>query len=113
MIQLPSYPGGKNGPGVYQTLINHIPPHDVFVSAFAGHCGVLQNKRPAGRNIAIDLDRAPLESWASAVSCRAAGNGTHGSFEIELFNCDCLEWLRVTFELDRIGTAPPQSAASR
>ncbi len=26
-----AYPGGKNGAGVYQTLINLIPPHEVYI----------------------------------------------------------------------------------
>ena len=56
-----SYPGGKAGSGVYQTLINQIPPHDVYVSATAGHDAVLRYKRPAARNIAIDLDPEPLK----------------------------------------------------
>ena len=40
-----SYFGGKGGPGVFQTIINEIPRHDLFVSAFAGHCSVLANPR--------------------------------------------------------------------
>ena len=49
-----SYPGGKAGSGVYQTLINQIPPHDTYISATAGHDAVLRYKVPAARNVAID-----------------------------------------------------------
>jgi len=31
-----SYPGGKNGQGVYQRIISLIPPHDVYVEPFVG-----------------------------------------------------------------------------
>jgi DNA adenine methylase len=41
------YYGGKDGAGVAQRLINQIPPHRVFVSAFLGDCAVLRRIRPA------------------------------------------------------------------
>ena len=60
-----TYNGGKNGSGVYQAIINQIPPHDVFISGFAGNCGVLANKRRASMaNIAIDLDASVVEGWS-------------------------------------------------
>lgn len=80
-----SYPGGKAGSGVYQTLINQIPPHDVYISATAGHDAVLRYKRPASRNIAIDLDPEPLKWWAGYRD------------DVELHNCDGIEWLRMNF----------------
>ncbi len=49
-----TYPGGKNGAGVYQTIINQIPPHDVYVEAFAGSAAVFRNKRPARVSALID-----------------------------------------------------------
>ena len=59
-----TYNGGKNGSGVYQAIINQIPPHVVFVSGFVGNCGVLANKRKALlQNIAIDLDDNVIEGW--------------------------------------------------
>lgn len=57
------YPGGKSGAGVWQTLINEIPPHDVYISATVGNDPVLRFKRPAVRNIAVDLDAAALDLW--------------------------------------------------
>jgi hypothetical protein len=62
-IALPTYNGGKNGSGVYQTIINQQPPHRVFISAFLGHCGVLRNKRPAEFNIGSDIDVGIIERW--------------------------------------------------
>ncbi len=51
-----TYRGGKNGDGVYQTIINQIPPHDLYVEAFAGSGAILIRKRPAYASIAIDAD---------------------------------------------------------
>src|SRR3954451_2058388 len=59
-----AWPGGKDGSGVVQRLINQIPPHDVFVSAFLGDCAILRKKLPAKLSIGIDLDRANIERWA-------------------------------------------------
>lgn len=54
------YPGGKGGAGVFQTIINHMPPHDTYIEAFAGSGAVLRAKRPALRNIAIDRSATAL-----------------------------------------------------
>jgi len=51
-----TYPGGKNGSGVYQQIINRIPPHKVYVEPFLGSGAILRMKRPAAINIAIDID---------------------------------------------------------
>lgn len=59
-----TYNGGKNGSGVYQQIINQIPPHKIFISGFAGNCGVLANKLPAPMaNIAVDIDTAVTDRW--------------------------------------------------
>lgn len=50
-----SYPGGKAGAGVYQTIINQQPPHDLYVEPFVGGGAILRAKRPALRSIALDL----------------------------------------------------------
>lgn len=31
-----SYPGGKSGAGVYQAIINQLPPHSTYVELFLG-----------------------------------------------------------------------------
>lgn len=49
-----TYPGGKNGAGIYQRIINHMPPHRTYIEAFLGSGAVLRNKRPAQLNIGID-----------------------------------------------------------
>lgn len=82
------YPGGKDGAGVVHRLVNQIPPHDVFVSAFLGDCAVLRRKRPAARSVGIDLDAAVLRRWIERP------NQVPG---LELYHCDGIEWLRHQF----------------
>lgn len=55
-----SYPGGKNGAGVYQSIINQMPPHEVYIEAFLGGGAIMRNKRPARLNVGIDRDQAAL-----------------------------------------------------
>lgn len=57
------YPGGKGGVGVYQTIINSMPPHDTYIEAFLGAGSVLRHKRPARRSVGIDLDDEIIQSW--------------------------------------------------
>jgi hypothetical protein len=42
-----TYPGGKRGAGVWQTLLNLIPPHRRWFELFAGGAGLWQRKAPA------------------------------------------------------------------
>lgn len=63
-----TYFGGKSGNGTYQTIINHIPPHEVFCSLFLGNCGVARRIRPAKINILNDLDVELIISWESAMT---------------------------------------------
>lgn len=58
-----TYPGGKNNTGVYQAIINQIPPHEVMISGFAGNCGVMANMAPATHRIAVDADKVVTEGW--------------------------------------------------
>jgi DNA adenine methylase len=51
-----TYPGGKNGAGVYQAIINRMPPHRVYIEPFLGGGAIMRLKRPAAVNIGLDLD---------------------------------------------------------
>src|ERR1700693_1648241 len=62
-----SYFGGKSGPGTYQTIINHIPPHDVFYSLFLGNCGVARHIKPAAFNVYNDIDPVICDAWRASV----------------------------------------------
>lgn len=56
-----SYPGGKNGPGVYQWIINQQPPHERYFELFLGSGAVLRHKRPASMSYGADLDLHPYK----------------------------------------------------
>lgn len=51
-----AYIGGKGGAGVAQTIINQMPPHEIYIEPFLGAGAVLRNKRPAARTIGIERD---------------------------------------------------------
>ncbi|AGB11015.1 TPA: DNA adenine methylase [Vibrio parahaemolyticus] len=64
-----SYLGAKGGSGVYQTIINLMPPHDTYIEAFLGSGVIMKKKAPAALNIGIDLDeRVLVESDFTAVN---------------------------------------------
>lgn len=59
------YPGGKGSDGIYQQIINHIPPHKIFVSAFAGKCGIFRNIMRTSTTVLNDRDPEILKYWRS------------------------------------------------
>jgi hypothetical protein len=81
-----SYPGGKGASGVVQTIINQQPPHDVYIEPFLGGGSVMRAKRPAARNIGIDLDEKTIADFREA-----------GSSGIELFCTSGIDWLDRRF----------------
>ena len=56
-----TYPGGKSGAGIYQRIINLIPPHRVYIEAFLGGGAILRHKKPADVSIAIDADARAID----------------------------------------------------
>ena len=52
------YPGGKGISGVYQRLINEIPPHRVYIEPYLGGGALMRYKLPAEINIGLDVDPA-------------------------------------------------------
>ena len=67
MIIIPntgSYYGGKNGSGVYQAIINQIPPHKVYIEPFLGKGAIMRYKKPAPvYNIGCELDEDLINSF--------------------------------------------------
>ena len=93
-----AYPGGKAGAGVYQRIINQIPPHDVYIEPFLGDGAVLRRKRPASVSIGIDADcRVLRERWMTVTG-------------LQLHCCDGIEWLKHRFDFYQIaGSAAAES----
>jgi len=50
------YPGGKGGSGVYQKIISLMPKHSVYYECFLGNGSILRYKKPAIKNIGIEID---------------------------------------------------------
>jgi DNA adenine methylase len=59
-IVMSSYFGSKATSGLCQPIIALMPPHDTYIETHLGGGAIMQRKPPALRNIAIDLDQAPL-----------------------------------------------------
>jgi len=61
-----SYPGGKSMSGIYQYLINQIPPHRVFIETHLGGGAIMRNKKLADTNIGVDIDPLILSQWGDS-----------------------------------------------
>lgn len=70
-----SYPGGKGGPGVYQTIINMIPPHDTYIETHLGAGSIMKYKKPAVKNIGIDIDQHVIDTFSCSITKSAGGSG--------------------------------------
>ena len=90
IVPFQNYFGGKAGPGTYQNIINHIPPHRVFMTLFAGNCGIYKHIRPAEFTIINDIDRDVIAAWD------ATGIGLRG--DVTLLNVDARSFLREDLE---------------
>jgi len=81
-----TYFGGKAQEGVYQTIINQIPPHRIYIEPFLGGGAVMRYKRQAEKNIGIDIDKEVLEQFS--IGCRQKYLA-----ELEILQTDALELL--------------------
>jgi DNA adenine methylase len=71
---------------VYQTIINQMPPHQVYIEPFLGGGSVLFAKAPALINVGVDVDPQVVES---ARARHAAGiDGRGGEVPRVEFVCD-------------------------
>ena len=101
-----SYPGGKAGGGAYQTIINQIPPHKIYVEGCLGGGAIMRYKRPGEVSYAFELDLAAIEAF----DCAVPG--------LEILQEDVLKALwRQTHRLDDAATMlyldPPYVMATR
>jgi DNA adenine methylase len=60
-----TYPGGKSGAGVYQQIINQIPPHRIYVEPFLGGGAILRYKKPAEISIGADVNPMLQPIWSN------------------------------------------------
>lgn len=58
-----NYDGGKGQAGVYQRIINQIPPHDVYIEGCLGGGAVMWHKRPARISYGVEIDPAIVDEW--------------------------------------------------
>jgi site-specific DNA-adenine methylase len=56
------YLGGKGQ--TFQKLINLMPPHDVYIETHLGGGAVIRNKKPAKRNIGLEIDPKVIAMWS-------------------------------------------------
>lgn len=77
------YPGGKNGMGIYQRIINLMPPHDVYIEPFLGSGAVLRHKKPARVNLGIDVDQAAIELCRSLIVENGDDRSTNSYFDFQ------------------------------
>lgn len=79
-----SYDGGKGQAGVYQRIINQMPPHSLYVEGCLGMGAVMRAKRPAKCSVGVEIDRNVLAAWT--------GKELPG---LKLANSDVVKWLRA------------------
>lgn len=110
-----AYPGGKAGAGVYQTIINLMPPHARYFEPFLGAAAVMRRKRPALVNMGIDINpAAPGLAWLAGRSGSAIGV----TVDSDVFIAHCSDGIRFLqshdFEPgDLVYCDPPYLARTR
>lgn len=55
--ELQRYKGGKNQDGVFQRIINQIPPHQVWIECCAGSAAITRRIREAPDRFCIEMDK--------------------------------------------------------
>jgi len=75
------YPGGKGLQ--YRRIINLMPPHEVYIETHLGGGAVMRHKRPARRNIGIEIDPEVIGKWSAMKG-----------IEVELIRGDGIDYLR-------------------
>ncbi|WP_222837735.1 DNA adenine methylase [Lysobacter capsici] len=75
------YPGGKGRS--YPQLINLMPKHTTYVETHLGGGAVMRHKKPAQRQIGIEIDPAVATQWRSK-----------GRLAFELIEADAFTWLQ-------------------
>jgi DNA adenine methylase len=61
MTKSEHYPGSKAASGVYQSIINLMPRHDIYIEPFLGSGYILKNKDAASLQLGLDIDRSCID----------------------------------------------------
>src|SRR5690349_16748976 len=103
-----SYPGSKGQSGVFQLIIGNMPPHSVYVEAFAGSAQIFTRKRKAAFNIVNDLAyNLPVNFWPDFSEQLPEADETRTSF-------NAVELLKREFPSDTvIYCDPPYMLSTR
>lgn len=92
-VPLSNYQGGKNGAGVYQTIINCIPWHWRYVEPFAGSAAIYRNKLPARLSILIEADANQVQRLKSELPATIDRNS------VVIKHDEALDWLRRCIDM--------------
>ncbi len=76
-----NYPGGKGLQ--YKKIINLIPTHEVYIETHLGGGSIMRKKRPARRNIGVEIDPKVIQKWSTITG-----------IEFELIHGDAIKHLR-------------------
>lgn len=98
-----TYPGGKGGAGVYQFLINQIPPHDLYIDGYLGNSAIMRFKRPARLNIGSDRDPGIIDHWRAQDQYRYKRDDNAG------FYFFCESFLDLLARIDQFDYEPTQT----
>ncbi len=102
------YFGGKNGSGVYQTIINNFPVHKKYAEICLGSGAVMRHKKPAAVNIGIEIDHAVINRFNASITSAVPG--------CEVFCDSAISWLKTSTFPDKdtlIYADPPYPKLSR
>jgi hypothetical protein len=64
------YAGGKGK--LYQRVINLLPPHATYLETHLGGGAVLRHKKPASKNVGVDLDPLVIKRWQESFPALAS-----------------------------------------
>jgi DNA adenine methylase len=64
-------PGSKAGAGVAQRIVSLLPPHELYIEAFAGGAAVGRLKRPSGCDVFVERDVARASSLMTMLPASA------------------------------------------
>ncbi|MET1256988.1 DNA adenine methylase [Aliikangiella maris] len=84
-----NYLGSKGGSGVYQAIINLMPPHDTYIEPFFGSGSIFEKKAPALKSICIDLDKEIIKRKKNTE-------------QVEFICANSIEWLANFNPVDKV-----------